>query len=369
MTADDFPSGRLAAVHAAPAYLDRDRTLDKIESLTGEAARAGARMVAYPEAFVPGFPVWCLVRRPIDQHRQFEELYANSVEVPGAHTQRLAQIAARHDVYLSVGVTERSNVSMGGLFNTNLVFAPSGRLVGHHRKLVATWAERLVWAPGDGLGLGPIETDLGRVGVLICGENTNPLARYALMAQGEQLHIATWPPAWPFTRGGDAGDYRHWIEVRSAGHAFEAKVFSLSVAAYLDEPAIMGGAHGDADAEQILREAPPAVSLAHGPSGELLAGPIQGEEGILYLDADVRGAIVPKMAHDVICGYQRFDVFDLQVNRVRPAPATIRMRPPSADGRSETTVDGDLTTDVSQRTGHDGADDLLEDRDRHSRPG
>ena len=368
MTGDQFPSGRLAAVHAAPAYLDRDRTLDKIESLTGEAARAGARVVAYPEAFVPGFPVWCLVRRPIDQHRQFEELYANAVEVPGAHTRRLAQIAARHDVYLSVGVTERSHVSMGGLYNANLVFAPSGSLVGHHRKLVATWAERLVWAPGDGVGLGPIETDVGRVGVLICGENTNPLARYALMAQGEQLHIATWPPAWPFTRG-DVGDYRRWIEVRSAAHAFEAKVFSLSVAAYLDESAIMGAADGDADAEQILREAPPAVSLAHGPSGELLGEPIQGAEGILYLDADVRGAIVPKMAHDVICGYQRFDVFDLHVNRVRPAPATIHTRPASVGAMSETTVDADLTTDAGQRAGHEGGDGLIEDRDKQSRPG
>ncbi|MBV9194214.1 MAG: carbon-nitrogen hydrolase family protein [Solirubrobacterales bacterium] len=369
MTADDFPSGRLAAVHAAPAYLDRDRTVDKVESLTGEAARAGARLVAYPEAFVPGFPVWCLVRRPIDQHRQFEELYANSVEVPGAHTERLGQIAARHDVYLSVGITERSRVSMGGLFNANLVFAPSGRLVGHHRKLVATWAERLVWAPGDGLGLVPIETDVGRVGVLICGENTNPLARYTLMAQGEQLHIATWPPAWPFTRGGDAGDYRRWIEVRSAAHAFEGKVFSLSVAAYLDESAIMGAAYGDVDAEQILREAPPAVSLAHGPSGELLAGPVQGEEGILYLDADVRGTIVPKLAHDVICGYQRFDVFDLHVNRVRPAPATIRPGPASLGARPETTVDADLITGVGQRAGHQRSDYLLEDGEKQRRPG
>lgn len=369
MTGDAFPAGRLAAIHAAPVSLDRDRTLDKIESLTGEAARAGARLVAYPEAFVPGFPVWCLVRRPIDQHHQFEELYANAVEVPGAHTQRLAQIAARHDVYLSVGVTERSPVSMGGLFNANLVFAPSGRLVGHHRKLVATWAERLVWAPGDAVGLGPIETDVGRVGVLICGENTNPLARYALMAQGEQVHVATWPPAWPFTRGGDAGDYRRWIEVRSAAHAFEAKVFSLSVAAHLDERAIAHAAHGDVEAEEILREAPLAVSLAHGPSGELLGEPIQGEEGILYLDVDARGAIAPKMAHDVICGYQRFDVFDLHVNRIRPAPATIRIQLAAAPSEPGNAVDADPTPDAGRSAGRDREDDPLEWRDGRSRPG
>ncbi len=368
MSADEFPSGRLAGVHAAPVYLDRDRTLDKIESLTGEAARAGARVVAYPEAFVPGFPVWCLVQRPIDQHRHFQELYANSVEVPGAHTRRLGQIAARHEVYLSVGITERSHVSMGGLFNANLIFAPSGNLLAHHRKLVATWAERLVWAPGDGVGLGPVDSDVGRVGVLICGENTNPLARYTLMAQGEQVHVATWPPAWPFTRGADVGDYRRWIDIRSAAHAFEAKVFSLSVAGYLDESAIAGAAQGDLDAEQILREAPPAVSLAHGPSGELLAGPIQGEEGILYLDADVRGSIVPKMAHDVICGYQRFDVFDLHVNRVRPAAATIRTQPASLGATSEIRADADVAADLAQRAGHDGGDRPLEEPDKQRRP-
>jgi len=323
MTADTFPTGRVAAVHAAPVYADRDRTLDKVASLTAEAASAGARIVAFAEAFLPGFPLWCLVQRPIDQHAQFAELYANSVEVPGPHIRRLGQIAQQCEVYLSIGVTERSPVSMGGLFNTNLIFSPSGEIVGHHRKLVATWAERLVWAPGDGAGLGPVQTDVGRVGVLICGENTNPLARYALMAQGEQLHIATWPPAWPFQRGGDSGDYRRWIEIRSAAHAFEAKVFAVSVAAHLDDETIVRCAGGDAEVEKVLREAPPAVSLALGPSGELLGEPIQGEEGIRYVDVEVGRSVVAKMAHDVVCGYQRLDVFNLLFNRVRPSPVSV----------------------------------------------
>ena len=323
MPGDTFPRGRMAGVHAAPVYMDRDRTIDKVAALTKEAAGGGARIVAFAEGFLPGFPVWCLVARPIDQHPQFAQLFANSVRVPGPETDRLAQIARENDVYLSIGVTERSPVSMGGLWNTNLVFDPTGALVSHHRKLVATWAERLVWAHGDGAGLAPIDTDLGRLGVLICGENTNPLARYALMAQGEQIHLATWPPAWPFTRGASAGDYRRWIEVRSAAHAFEAKVFSLSVAAHLDEDAIVAAAAGDADVEEVLRSAPPAVSLALGPGGELIGDPIQGEEGILYLDVDVARSIAPKMAHDVICGYQRFDVFDVRLNRRRHVPVTV----------------------------------------------
>jgi predicted amidohydrolase len=323
VSADTFPAGRMAGVHASPVHLDRDGTVDKVASLVAEAARGGARVVAFPEGFLPGFPIWCLVQRPIDQHGQFEQLFANSVQVPGPYTERLAQIARSNDVYLSIGVTERGPVSMGQLFNTNLIFDPAGKLVSHHRKLVATWAERLVWAHGDGAGLGVVDTDIGRLGVLICGENTNPLARYALMAQGEQVHIATWPPVWPFKRGGDAEAYRRWIEVRSAAHAFEAKVFALSVAAHLDEATILGCADGDAEVEKILRAAPPAVSLALGPDGNLIGDPIQGEEGILFLDVDVARSIAPKMAHDVVGGYQRFDVFDVTLNKRRQAPIRV----------------------------------------------
>lgn len=331
MSADTFATGRWAGVHAAPVYMDRDRTLDKIAALTGEAARGGARIVAFPEGYLPGFPVWALAQRPIDQHKQFQELYANSIVVPGPHSRQLGEIARRNDVYLSVGVTERSPISLGGLYNTNLIFDPTGKLVGHHRKLLATWAERLVWSHGDGAGLGVVDTDLGKLGVLICGENTNPLARYALMAQGEQIHLATWPPAWPFTRGGDAATYRRWIEVRAAAHAFEAKVFSLSVAGFLDEATIMGAAAGDKVVEEVLREAPPAVSLALGPTANLIGEPIQGEEGILYADIDLAECIPAKMAHDVVVGYQRFDVFGFTLNKQRQVPVTIEGYAPLPD--------------------------------------
>jgi nitrilase len=344
MPADVYPMGRWAAAHMAPVYMDRDATLDKIAAVAREAAAHGSRIVAFPEGFLPGFPVWCLVQRPIDQHEQFAELLTNSVRVPGPESERLSQIARSNDVFLSVGVTERSPVSVGGLYNSNLVFDAKGTLVVHHRKLVATWAERLVWSHGDGAGLRVVDTDLGRLGVLICGENTNPLARYALMAQGEQLHIATWPPAWPFTRGGDPGDYRRWIEIRAAAHAFEAKVFSLSVAAHLDEATIQGCAHGDAEVEKVLREAPPAVSLALGPGGQLMGEPIQGTEGILYADIDVSQSITAKMAHDVVCGYQRLDVFEVRLNRRRQVPIELGGDPPVAE--SDRAAAGSVTPEA-----------------------
>jgi nitrilase len=333
---DTFPRGKVAGAHAAPVYMNRDATLDKIDSLTGEAARAGARIIAFPESFLPGFPIWCLVQRPIDMHQHFKELYANSIEVPGPYTRRLSLIARKHDVWLSMGISERSPISMGTMYNTNLTFNPKGELVSHHRKLVATWAERLVWGHGDGAGLKVLDTDVGKLGMLICGENTNPLARYALMAQGEQVHIASYPPAWPFMRGGDSQEYRRWIETRSSAHAFEAKAYCLTVAAYLDEAAIIGAAAGDSMIEAILREAPQAVSVALGPSAERLGDSIQGEEGILYMDVDVSNITIPKMAHDVVGSYQRYDVFELGVNNRRQVAESLAF-PPYTPSESGTT--------------------------------
>ena len=324
---DVLPKVKVAAVHAAPVFLDREATLRKLDGLVAEASRNGARLVAFGESFVPGFPVWCLVMRPVDQHGLFARLRANALDVPGSATRLLGEVAARHDVYLSVGITERSPASVGGLFNTNLLFGPDGSLRGHHRKLVATWAERLVWAHGDGAGLRCVETDFGNVGALICGENTNPLARYALMAQGEVVHVATWPPAWPFRRGAAPADYRRWVEIRSAAHSFEAKVFTVSAASVLDEDAIRLAADGDGEAEKVLREAPPAPSMVVDPDGRVVAASASGEddrgEDIVYADCDTNACVTAKMAHDVVCGYQRLDVFDVRLSAHRQVPLRI----------------------------------------------
>src|SRR5262249_50324417 len=149
-------------------------------------------------------PIWTNVLAPVDQTAFFSRLFANSITVPGPDAERLAALARRHRVTLSIGVTEKSPTSMGSMWNSNLVFDREGTLVNHRRKLVPTGAERLVGGYGDAAQLSPFTVGDLRLGVLICGENTNPLARFTLLSQGEQIHLASYPPVWPFSR--DSGD-------------------------------------------------------------------------------------------------------------------------------------------------------------------
>ncbi len=346
MSGDSFPAFRAAAVQAASCFLDREATLSKLESLAAEAARGGARLVVFPESFIPAFPLWNLVLAPVDQHAFFRALYEQAVAIPSVHTERLAACAQREGVYLSVGVTERSQVSMGGLYNTNLLFSPTGGLLHRHRKLVPTWAEKLTWAAGDASQLRPVETELGRIGTLICGENTNPLARYALLAQGEQVHISTYPPAWPSRRRGDGRNYdlTRSIEIRAAAHAFEGKVFNIVAAGALDAATVEAIARVDPSVEDIFAGAPPSVSMILDPSGEPCSKRLEGEEGIVYGDIDIAESIEAKQIHDVIWQYQRFDLFSLRVDQRPQQPIVLigedegrAPTPPSAaeDARGE----------------------------------
>jgi predicted amidohydrolase len=327
---DSFPAFRAAAVQAASSFLDREATLDRLESLVAEAARGGAQLVVFPESFLPSFPIWNLVLAPVDQHPFFRALYEEAVPVPGLHTERLAACARQHGVYLSVGVTERSPVSMGTLYNANLLFSPAGELLNRHRKLMPTWAEKLTWAPGDGSQLRPVDTELGRIGTLICGENTNTLARYALLAQGEQVHVSTFPPAWPTHRPGAARNYdlTRSIEIRAAAHAFEGKVFNIVAAGVLDQVAVRAMAVVDPSVEEIFAHAPPSVSMILDPSGELCSKRLQGEEGIVYGDIDIAESIEAKQIHDIVGHYQRFDIFSVHVDQRPQEPIRLLSETP-----------------------------------------
>ena len=324
MTNDRLPAVRVAAVQAAPVFLDRDKTLDKLESLVADAAAQGAELVVFGEAFVSGFPIWGAVLAPVDQHELHLRLFESAITVPGPHAQRLGRVAARHGVVLSVGVNERASHSLGQIFNSNLIFDRRGNLVNHRRKLVGTWHERLTWSHGDAYNLEPVDLDGWFLGALICGENTNTLARYTLLAQGERLHIATYPPAWPFDQRIDAPEYdlAESIRLRSAAHSFEGKVFTVVAATALDQTAIDAVAKGDERIERLLK-ATPTVSMVVGPRGDIIARPPEGEEGIVTATVDLHEEIVLKRAHDIVGTYNRFDIFDLRVDKTRRPPITM----------------------------------------------
>jgi len=320
-----YPAFRACAAHVSSVFLDAGKTVEKAVSLIGEAARGGASVVAFPESFVPGFPIWAALQAPIRGHDLFRALAAQSVEVPGPEVGRLCEAARRHGIHVSIGISEATRASVGCLWNANLLIGPDGSIINHHRKLVPTFFEKLIWANGDAAGLKVAETPIGRVGMLICGENTNPLARYTLMAQGEQVHVSTYPPTWPTRDPGEAGRYdlAAAIRVRAGAHAFEAKAFNIVSAGVVDATMEAAIAPLGTDAVRILRDTPRGVSMILGPDAEPIGETLSGEEGLLYGDIDLARSVEPKQFHDVVGYYNRFDIFRLRVATERAEPIVI----------------------------------------------
>jgi len=317
-----YPKFKVCAAHVAPVFLDTLATIDKACALIAEASHAGAKLIAFPESFVPGFPVWAAVQAPIKSHDFFKRLAANSIEVSGPEVTALCAAARDNSIVVSIGISERSLVSVGCLWNTNLLINADGNLVNHHRKLVPTFYEKLIWANGDGAGLRVCNTDIGKIGMLICGENTNPLARYSLIAQGEQVHISSYPPVWPTRPANEPGRYdlASAIRIRAGAHSFEGKVFNVVSSGFLDKSTLDALRTIDRGSLETLENSPQAVSMVLGPSGEIISDTLSEAEGLLYQEIDIAQCVEPKQFHDVVGYYNRFDVFELNVTRKRLTP-------------------------------------------------
>lgn len=313
---------KVCAAHVAPVFLDASATVAKACTLIEEAARNGARLVAFPESYVPGFPMWASLRAPIYNHDFFKHMAAQSIKVPSPLTDRLCDAAKRHHVFVSIGISEGTRVSVGCLWNSNLLIGEDGSILNHHRKIVPTFYEKLIWANGDGAGLRVVETVLGRLGMLICGENTNPLARYALMAQGEQIHVSSYPPVWPTHDPSEGGNYdlAAAIRIRAGAHSFEGKLFNVVASAFLDKKTLQVLEPTGPDALRILRETPRGISVVIGPSGLPVSDTLCEDEGLLYHDIDLVDCVEPKQFHDVVGYYNRFDIFKLTVNTSANVP-------------------------------------------------
>lgn len=315
---DTFPKAKVAAVQAAPVFLDREATLEKALSLIREASEKGADLIAFPEVFIAGYPYWNRLENVFKTTAFFIELLKNSVSVPGPVTDRLCAAAKKAGVYLVMGINERPDNTLGTLYNTNLVIGPDGNILLKHRKLMPTYAEKLVWGFGDGSTLRVLDTPIGKLGTLICGENANPLARFALIAQGEEIHVSNYPSM----PGEDYGGYAigEDIRLRGANHAFEGKVFHVVVSSVIDATVIDKLADTE-EKKRILSGPQSSFTGVFAPGGKLMSDTVPpGEEGIIYADCDMEAIIGPKLRHDLAGQYNRFDVLSLNLNRTPCRP-------------------------------------------------
>jgi nitrilase len=323
----------VAAVQATPVFLDREATVEKVVEFTAKAVAEGAGLVVFPEAFVPTYPDWVWRAPAWSDHSYYEELLDQAVPVPSDATRRLGEAARSGQTWLAVGVNERGG--SGTLYNTLLTFGPDGRLVGHRRKLIATGGERTVWGQGDGSGLTVLDTGFGRLGGLICWENYMPLARAALYARGVDVYLA---PTW------DTSDC--WLA--TLRHiAKEGRVFVVGTNSFLrgsDVPVRLPDRdrhYGGVD-DTLSRGGTAIIA----PGGDVLAGPLYGEEGIVYAEIDAAAAHASRREFDPVGHYARPDVFSLTVD-VTPRPAAYFVSAVGAEGEAPRDLSGMGVRDAS----------------------
>ncbi len=313
---DNFPKVKAAVVQAAPVLFDREASVEKVGRLTAEAAAQGAKLILFPEAFIPAYPrgltFGVVVGSRSPQGKlTWQAYWENAVDIPSPATEALGAAARQAHSYLVVGVIERDTQFSGGtLYCTMLYFNPDGELVGKHRKLKPTAAERLIWGEGDGSTLTVVDTAFGKLGGLICWENYMPLARMAMYGKGVEIYLA--PTA----------DARDAWQATIRHIACEGRCFVLGCNQFVTKdmyPADLAGVEELADQPEVMCRGGSAIIS---PMGEVLAGPLFDKEGILYAELDLAEVAKSKFDFDVVGHYARPDVFQLAVNE-KPATSVI----------------------------------------------
>lgn len=311
---------RIAVVQKPPCLLDRAKTLADAVASVAEAAAGGAGVVVFPETYVPGYPVWIWRLRPggdmVLAERLHAQLLANAVDLAADDLRPLRDAAREHQVIVVCGINERDAAfSRGTIYNSVVVIAADGSIANRHRKLMPTNPERMVWGMGDASGLHVIDTPAGRLGTLICWENYMPLARYALYAQGVEVYIA---PTY------DSGE--RWLATmrhiaREGGCWVVGSGFALRAG---DLPDMLPGkAELYADPEEWINS---GDSVIVAPGGNIVAGPLRKEMGILYADIDLEQVGVARRSLDVAGHYARPDVFRLHIDTSERRPVDFAPR-------------------------------------------
>ena len=312
---------RVAVVQHPPVALNRPKTLARGVELLEEAAAGGAKLVSFPETWVPGYPEWVWRLKPGDDYGLsgdiHKRLLENSVDLKAGQLKPIQAAARRLKVTVSIGIHERDGeFSRGTLYNSVVLIGPDGEILNRHRKLMPTNPERMVWGAGDATGLRVVDTPSGRVGSLICWENYMPLARFAIFAQGCEIYIApTWDEGgtWLSTMRHIALEGRCWV--LGNGSSMRGKDIPTD---FPDRKRLFP------DLESWFN---PGDSVIVDPGGTVVAGPLHEKHGILYADCDPARAAASKRTLDVAGHYGRPDIFRLEVNREVRAPIDFATKP------------------------------------------
>ncbi len=296
---------KVAAAQITPVYLNKQKTVEKACAIIKEAAENGAKLVVFPEAFIPGYPDWIWLipnSKSTDLNSLYTELVENSISIPDNSTDLLCKAAKENKINVVMGMNERNTESSNSsLFNSLLFINDQGKIIGKHRKLIPTGGERLIWSRGDGSTLKTYHTSIGKIGGLICWENFMPLARYALYENGTQILVT---PTWDKSP--------NWL-ISLQHIAREGGMFIISACMALKKE--------DIPDEYSFKNLYPADrkwinsgnSCIVGPNGKIIAGPLEAKEGILYADIDLEEIISVKRMFDAAGHYSRPDVFNFEV--------------------------------------------------------
>jgi nitrilase len=307
---------KVAVVQAAPILFDKMSAFQKIASYAKQAKAQGAKLLLFPEVFIAGYPRGLsfgarVGSRTTEGREDFARYWESAIDVPGADTDLLGEIAKEAGVYLIIGVVERDqDYSHSTLYNSMIYIGPDGRLLGKHRKLMPTGSERLLWGQGDGSTLTVIETPFGRIGGLICWENYMPLARTAMYAKG--IDILLTPTA----------DARDTWQATLKHIACEGRCYVLSSNQFVTKDSYPADLNGYAELAQDPETLCRGGSAIVGPLGEYVTEPVYGEETILYADLDMSLVTESRFDFDVVGHYNRPDVFQLHVNETKQSIVT-----------------------------------------------